>query len=245
MLQKVLSYLWPVLVLGGAAFLLYRVDRKVDKLNRSAPTQKVQQETRVVKKVVVEKRSSPTAQVDNAQVQPIIRIRSYKPKVRPTLRWWERKVITPVAITLTKKDNLERFHAVLNRQVAMMKDCPKLGNHICIPRITVMRMSIDRFLNRMMQTSKGSLEWWSKGDNSLCWVAALTIFSNNLENLHTVIRKQLFKLGGCLVPSWRTREYDPDCAERLTKSAIEIDAYFKKIVNGHGGPLIDRNWNKL
>lgn len=106
----------------------------------------------------------------------------------------------------------------------------------------MMRGSINLYLKRMMQTRKGSMEWWP--DDSLCWVATIMIYSDNLKNLHAFMGKQRVQLKGCSVPSWRTPIGDPDCAELLVQASIEIDAYFKKIVNDHGGPLIDRNWDK-
>ena len=158
------------------------------------------------------------------------------------LRWWERKDITPVAIALTEQDNLERFHALLGRRIPEMEACRGKGLDYALPWITVMRTSIDLFLKRMMQARKGSMEWWV--DRNLCWVAAIMISGDNLKNLHAFVGQQRRKLAGCATLSWRTPTDDPSCAELLAQSAVQIDAYFKKIVNDHGGPLIDRNWNK-
>ena len=116
-MRNLFSFFYAVLLLAALGFAVYLVKRDV------AATEQVTQELRklrekkpTVHKVRLAKRTHPEP-VDPA---PIIRVRSYKPKVYPKLRWWERKVITPVAITLTKKDNLERFHALLGRQVAQI-----------------------------------------------------------------------------------------------------------------------------
>jgi hypothetical protein len=249
--MKVLSYLWPILVLGGAAFLLYRVDRKVERV----PTQRVvQKETRVVKKVVVEKCARPPTQVDNP-VAPIVRIRRYKPNpprepltwaekhsswpVWPKrLQWWERKEVVPVAKVLMQGGYLQKFHTLLGREILRMADCPRLGNDICYERIAVMRKSIDAFLKNMMEENGQKLElsWWCNKD-CLHYIASLTLFSNNLEKLYVFIGRQLGKLGRCSI---LTRI---GCRPRRAKAAKAISNYFKKMVIDHGGPLIDRNWD--
>jgi len=160
----------------------------------------------------------------------------------PKLRWWEKKNVTSVATALTKKDYLYRFHALLGRHIPKMNECKGKGLNFCLPRIGMMRGSIDRFLRRMITQERMHSDWWP--DRSLCWVATIMIYSDNLEKLHAFVGKQLRTLSGCSTVPWRTPDKDPDCAERLTKAAWALDAYFKKIVNDHGGPLIHRNWEE-
>ncbi len=78
------------------------------------------------------------------------------------------------------------------------------------------------------------LRWWEIDE--LCWVAVVMMYSGNLKKLHALLGKQIAKLKDC--------HKRPDCLGKQTRMAKAIDAYLKKIVKEHGGPLIDRNWNK-
>ncbi len=145
--------------------------------------------------------------------------KAYASPMPKALQWWEKKDITPVAVELAKKANLKRFHTLLGKHIPRMEGCRGMGLKFCLPRIGAMRGGIDLFLRKMMRLHRwrnGSL-WWP--DASLCWVAAIMVYGSNLKKLHAFIGKQLRR-----------------------PSAARIDAYFKKIVNAHGGPLIDRNW---
>ena len=135
-----------------------------------------------------------------------------------SLQWWEKKEITPVAKELAKRKHLKRFYKLLSYHLPKRKACEGMGLFYCAPIISAMRSGIDFFLKKMMLHHKGPV-WWE--DNSLCWVAAIMLYGDNLKNLYAFIGKQLLK-----------------------PSATKIDVYFKKIVNAHGGPLIDRNWHK-
>ena len=133
------------------------------------------------------------------------------------LQWWKKKEITPIAKELAKRKVLKKFHKLLAYHIPIRRACRGKGLVACLPSIGAMRGGIDLFLRKITWNVKGAL-WWT--DGSLCWVATIMVYGNNLENLHAFIGKQLRK-----------------------PSAAKIDAYFKKIVNDHGGPLIDRNWN--
>jgi hypothetical protein len=136
------------------------------------------------------------------------------------LQWWEKTEVTPVAKELATRANLKKFYKLLAYHVPKMRACRGMGLAYCLPRIGAMRQGIDKFLRKLVVNYKGSL-WWP--DGSLCWVATIMVYGKNLDNLRAFIGKQL---------------------RRLKPSAVRIDAYFKKIVVDHGGPLIDRNWNK-
>lgn len=132
------------------------------------------------------------------------------------LQWWEKKDITSVAVELAKKKNLWAFYKILSYHIPKRLSCRGKGLVACLPGIGAMRQGIDRFLRKITRHRSGAI-WWR--DGSLCWVATIMVYGSNLIDLHAFIGKQLRK-----------------------PSAVKIDAYFKKIVNHHGGPLIDRNW---
>lgn len=137
------------------------------------------------------------------------------------LQWWEKKEIVPVAVELATRVNLKKFYKLLAYHIPRRRACRGMGLKYCLPGIGAMRQGIDKFLQKLVVKYKGAL-WW--GDGSLCWVATIMVYGDNLKNLHAFIGKQL--------------------RSPFKGRAARIDAYFKKIVNGHGGPLIDRDWYK-
>lgn len=134
------------------------------------------------------------------------------------LQWWERGDVTPVAVAVAKRENLKGLYKVLSYHLPLHKACEGRGLEICLPVVDAMRTDIDKYLRKI--TSE-PVDWW--GDGSLCWVAAIMVYGDNLEKLRAFIGQQLRR--------------------RWSGSPEQIDAYFKKIVNEHSGPLIDRNWN--
>jgi hypothetical protein len=78
--------------------------------------------------------------------------------------------------------------------------------------------------------------WWEKDE--LCWIAVIMRSSTNLKNLHAFLGTQLDKLKDC-VPGTKK------CMMKWYNMSAAVDAYLKKLVKDHGGPLIDRNWSKL
>jgi len=142
------------------------------------------------------------------------------PLMSTPLQWWERKEIVPVAVELAKRKNLRRFYWILSYHLPRQEACRGKGLKACLPGIEKMWKDIDGFLRKITK-GRQSGGWWQTGGN--CWVATIMVYSPNLKELHRFVGKEL------------RRGYFP--------SARRIDTYFKKIVNAHGGPLIDRNWN--
>lgn len=144
------------------------------------------------------------------------------------LQWWERNEVMPLAKVLVQGDYLKRFHHLLIREVIRMKSCPPESGP-CFDLIEQMRSSIDAFLKKTMKENGQKLEmsWWCTGDE-LHYVASLTVYSNNLRKLRDFIGKQTHLLR----PSRRTA---------VSKA---LSDYFKKMVIDHGGPLINRDFNR-
>lgn len=250
MIHKIFSYLWPVLILGAMVFLMHQVDRKVNSVNKTTPQ----------RREAPKKKAVHTLHVD-IPVKPIVRIRSYKPsptRVAPTaradlggytgpllpkeLQWWEKKKITNVAKVLVKGNNLKKLHTLLGVQIEALKICPGIGEHKCINMAGGVMMTVDRYLKQMMTDYEQALEmaWW-KDSMTAHGVAGVMPYGDNLENLHAFLGKQLRGLKDCVTFFWMVKD-NPRCKPRLNKTAVAIDTYFKKIVNDHGGPFIDRNW---
>ena len=134
------------------------------------------------------------------------------------LQWWEKAEMTPVAVALAKRENLRGFYKILSYHLPLRQACEGRGIEICAPGVEAMRTDIDRYLQKITQ---GPVDWWDDGGS--CWLAVAMAYGDNLKELRTFIGKQLRR--------------------RWSGSPRQIDAYFKKVVNDHGGPLIDRNWN--
>jgi len=81
------------------------------------------------------------------------------------------------------------------------------------------------------------LRWWEK-KKELTWVAVVMAFNHNLDKLHAFLGKQIDELKGCPMPL-----SEDVCMHKVSKMMVAVDAYLKKIVIEHGGPLIDRNWD--
>jgi hypothetical protein len=145
------------------------------------------------------------------------------------LQWWERKEVMPLAKVLVRRDYLERLHALLVREAVRMDGCPTSSVAPCFDRIAKMRTSIDAFLKKTMKENGKKLEmsWWSD-DEHLHYVASLTVYGGNLKKLRDFIGKQVHLL------RWSSRG----------KVAKTLSDYFKKMVVDHGGPLIDRKFNR-
>lgn len=230
----------------------------------NVPCNKVQHLLPKKRKKLVAKDIPPILHVQLPDdLPPIIRIHSYKPSptrvVSPAkddiggysgsllpkeLQWWEKKKITNVAEVLVKGNNLKKLHTLLGVQIKALKICPAIGEYKCIQLSGIVMMTVDRYLKQMMTDYEQVLEmaWW-KDSMTAHGVAGVMSYGDNLENLHTFIGKQLRMLKGCMTSFWVVRD-NPLCKLRLGKTTVAIDTYFKKVVKEHGGPFIDRNWNK-
>ena len=79
-------------------------------------------------------------------------------------------------------------------------------------------------------------QWWERQE--LAWIAILMRYGGNLEQLHAFLGKQIPYVRFCTDGSNK-------CAGRWVKMVRDVDAFLKKMVKDHGGPLIDRNWYKV
>lgn len=203
----------------------------------------------------------PRLPATRSPVAPIVRIRSYKPQPRRVstwledhpswtvmpdkLQWWEKRTLTAVSKVLVKGANLKELHTFLGVQIEVMKICPAIGEHKCIQMVGMMMVNVDRHLKAMMTKHSQPLAtaWW-KDPMTAHGVPGVLPSNDNLKKLHIFLGKQIQKLGSCINNFGWVVDTLPGCKRRLSKSVVEIDTYFKKIVNDHGGPLIDRDWNR-
>lgn len=233
-MRSFITYLCTILFFGTVLLLLYRLDQKVDETKQVVESLQKQTKAAPTKKVFSKKQSILHVDVP---VEPIIRIHRYKPSpyrvttwaedhpswnVMPDrLQWWEKKEPYQLAIALVALDKLDSLHVFLGKQIlAVKKDCVP-GSRACMYKWLDMREAVDIRLKRFLPTN----------GSEVTWVAVTMMSSGNLEEFHTTVGQQALKMRRC----------GKKCAREVVRA---LDAYFKKVVNDHSGPLIDRNWNK-
>ena len=186
------------------------------------------EEIKIEKKELLEAKSPLILNTDWPSISPM----------PDALQWWEVSTPCELALALANLEELKLFHTFLARQIKLVKPC-KAGTKLCLHKRLHMREAVDNYIKGIVlrrQSSFDDSNWWEKEETS--WVAITMMSSGNLEELYRFTGRQI-----------TLAEQNPINATGIIKASAvnlvtSLDHYFKQLVIGHGGPLIDRNWNK-
>ena len=85
--------------------------------------------------------------------------------------------------------------------------------------------------------------WWEKEE--ICWTAHLMMFDKNMENLYLLLGAMLqYKKQKCANPTYNKDGINEKCLKATLHARSRIDHFLKTMIKAHGGPRIDRGWNK-
>ena len=71
----------------------------------------------------------------------------------------------------------------------------------------------------------------------MTWLAVVLYYNDNFRKMVSFLNKQYGKLKHCRGQGGCDVDY-------VASVVADVDKYWKKMVVDHGGPIIDRNWDK-